>query len=405
MHPNRCQRAAAEISRWFSAIVIGFLSWSFVPEEAHAFNIALDSKSIPGLNPKAPLVAHTLRITGRFEQGDGDKLRTMLAGLKAKTARIANQPLATAELSSSGGDLLEGLKVGYLFREFEVATLVRKGDICLSACAMAFLGGTASRQLPTPLPSRTIEIGGQVGFHNFTLDATVVQTETKGDTTAGIARGFGLGRAGASALIRYAADLGVDAGFIAQLLVRPPDTWIYIDTTEMFLTVGACPSGPEPPQGRLEQQAVNVCNHASGAGQVAEPSQAQPMSAREAKRYLLEQVQRNIASANVKGPLVGQLAGVLASRDDRLIDSVYSDLRAAGISLPEPVGRSFVVSGYTFGELQAECHVNLSASQPDKFDYVIVMRGVGISRSFTFPPPACPALFRYDSQQVLNPKR
>ena len=390
--------------RWLSAFAISVLCWSFAPE-TRALTITLDSRSIPGLTPKAPLVAHTLRISGRFEQGDGDKLRVMLAGLKNKTVRIANQPLATAELSSSGGDLLEGLKVGYLFREFEVATLVRKGDICLSACAMAFLGGTASRQSPTPLPSRTIEIGGQVGFHNFTLDATAVQSETKGDATAGIARGFGLGRAGASALIRYAADLGVDPGFIAQLLARPPDTWLYVDTDEMFLTVGACPSGPEPPLGRLEQQAVNVCNHASGGAGVAEASQAQPMSAREAKRYLLEQVQRNIASANVKGPLVGQLAGVLASKDDRLIDSVYADLRAAGISLPEQVGRSFIVSGYAFGELQADCHVNLLGGDPNKFDFVLIIRGVGLSRSFALPPPMCPALFRYDGQQVINPKR
>ncbi len=390
--------------RWLWAFAIGFLYWSAVPE-AHAFNITLDSKSIPGLSPKAPLVAHTLRITGRFEQGDGEKLRAMLAGLKAKTARTPGQPLATAELSSSGGDLFEGLKVGYLFREFEVATLVRKSDICLSACAMAFLGGTASRQPPAPFPSRTIEIGGQVGFHNFTLDATMVQSETKGDATAGIARGFGLGRAGASALIRYAADLGVDPGFIAQLLVRPPDTWIYIDTTEMFLTVGACPSGSESPLGRLEQQAVNICNHASGGAGVAEASQARPSTVRDAKRYLLEQVQRNVESANVKGPLVGQLAGVLASKDDRLIDSVYSDLRAAGISLPEQVGRSFIVSGYAFGELQAECSVNLSGSDPNKFDFVLILRGVGLTRTFALPPPMCPGLFRYDSQQVLNPKR
>jgi hypothetical protein len=390
--------------RWFAAFAIGFLCWSFEPE-ARAFNLTLDSKSIPGLTPKAPIVAHTLRITGRFEQGDGDKLRVMLAALKAKTARIANHPLATAELSSSGGDLFESLKVGYLFREFEVATFVRKGDICLSACAMAFLGGTASRLPPLPMPSRTVEIGGQVGFHNFTLDATVVQTETKGDTTAGIARGFGLGRAGASALIRYAADLGIDAGFIAQLLVRPPDTWSYVDTNEMFLTVGACPSGPEPPLGRLEQQAVNVCNHASGGANLAEASQARSVTARDAKRYLLEQVQRNIQSVNVKGPLVGQLAGVLASRDDRLIDNVYSDLRAAGISLPEPVGRSFIVSGYVFGELQAECHVNLSGSEPNKFDFVLIIAGAGLSRPLAVPPPMCPALFRYDGQQVLNPKR
>ncbi len=389
---------------WLSACAIGFLCWS-IGWEARAFNITLDSKSIPGLTPKAPLVAHTLRITGPFQQGDGDKLRSMLAGLKAKTSRISGQPLATAELSSSGGDLFEGLKVGYLLREYEVATLVRKGDICLSACAMAFLGGTASRMPPAPLPSRTIEIGGQVGFHNFTLDATVVQNETKGDATAGIARGFGLGRAGASALIRYAADLGVDPGFIAQLLARPPDTWIYINTNEMFLTAGACPSGREPPLGRIEQQAVNVCNHASGEAGVAEASQARPVTPRDAKRYLLEQVQRHIERVNIKGPLVGQLAGVLASKDDRLIDSVYSDLRAAGITLPEQVGRSFIVSGYAFGELQAECHVNLSGSEPNKFDFVLIITGVGLSRPLALPPPMCPGLFRYDGQELINPTR
>ena len=129
------------------------------------------------------------------------------------------------------------------------------------------------------------------------------------------------------------------------------------------------------------------------------------MTARDAKRYLLEQVQRNVQSVNVKGPLVGQLAGVLASRDDRLIDNVYSDLRAAGISLPEPLGRSFIVSGYVFGELQAECHVNLSGSEPDKFDFVLIIAGAGLSRPLAVPPPMCPALFRYDGQQVLNPKR
>jgi len=392
------------MARWILAFAIGFMCWSLVGQ-ARAVTISLDSKSIPGLTPKAPLVTHTLRITGRFENGDGDKLRGVLAGLKTGTTRTASQPLATVELSSSGGELLEGLKVGYLFREFEVATLVRKGDVCLSACALAFLGGTVSRLPPTPLPSRHIEIGGQVGFHNFSLDSSSVRNETKGDTTAGIARGFTLGRAGASLLIRYATDLGVDPGFVALLLVRPPDTWVYIDTNEMFLTVGACPSGLAPPLGRLEQQAVNVCNHASGWTSVAEPSQARSISAREAKRYLLEQVQRNIESVNVKGPLVAQLAGVVASKDDRLIDSVYSDLRAAGILLPEQTGRSFVIAGYSLGELQVDCHVNLSVSQPDKFDFILIIGGAGLSRPFALPPAMCPGLFRYDRKEVINPRR
>jgi hypothetical protein len=73
--------------------------------------------------------------------------------------------------------------------------------------------------------------------------------------------------------------------------------------------------------------------------------------------------------------------------------------------LPEQVGRSFIVSGYMFGELQAECHVTPSTSQPEKFDCVLVVRGVGLCRPFTFPPPMCPALFRYDTLEVLNPRR
>ncbi|MGQ3296583.1 hypothetical protein [Reyranella sp.] len=62
----------------------------------------------------------------------------------------------------------------------------------------------------------------------------MIQNETKGDAMAGIARGFGLGRAGASALIHYAADLGVNARFIAQLLVRPADTWLRYDGQEVL---------------------------------------------------------------------------------------------------------------------------------------------------------------------------
>jgi hypothetical protein len=64
-----------------------------------------------------------------------------------------------------------------------------------------------------------------------------------------------------------------------------------------------------------------------------------------------------------------------------------------------------MVSGYAFGELQAECHVNLSGGEPNKFDFVLIISGVGLSRPLALPPPMCPGLFRYDGQEVLNPRR
>lgn len=380
-----------------------FLLWH-VTTAANAGSIALDTKSIPGLNPKTPIVVHTLRLTGRIDVGDADRLRAMLTRLRASRVGATDQPLATIELSSSGGDLLEAIKVGYLLREFDVATLVRRGDICLSACAIAFLGGTSSHLPPQPVPSRTIEIGGQVGFHNFSTDASSIRRETRDDTDAGIARSFGLARAGASAILRYTADMGIEPGFVARMITLPPDTWLYVDTNEQFLHVRACPIGLEAALDRPEQQAVNVCNHSTGWFSPATPAQLSPMSARQAKRHLLEHVQRNVEAFNVKGPLVAQLAAVLASRDDRLIDGVYADLRAAGIPLPEPHGRDFHVEGYVVGAYRLACHVSLSLGDPDKFDVVIIGPSA-LQDAFHRPPHACPRLFRYGREEMINPRR
>lgn len=49
--------------------------------------------------------------------------------------------------------------------------------------------------------------------------------------------------------------------------------------------------------------------------------------------------------------------------------------------------------------------MNLPGSEPDKFDFVLIITGVDLSRPFALPPPMCPGLFRYDGQEVLNPKR
>jgi len=389
--------------RWLFSCLAGILFWH-VATAANAGSISLDTKSIPGLNPKTPITIHTLRLTGRIEVGDADRLRAMLTRLRAARVGGTDQPLATIELSSSGGDLLEAIKVGYLLREFDVATLVHRGDTCLSACAIAFLGGTSSHLPPQPVASRTIEVGGRVGFHNFSTDASTIRRETRDDTEAGIARSFGLARAGASALLRYAADMGIEPGFVARMITLPPDVWQFVDSNEQFLDVRACPVGLEAPLDRPEQQAVNICNHSTGWFSSATPAQLRAMSAPQAKRHLLEHVQRNIEAFNVKGPLVAQLAAVIASRDDRLIDGVYADLRAAGLALPEPHGRDFHIDGYVVGNYQLACHVSLSLGNPDRFDVVIIGPSA-LQRAFRAPPRACPRLFRYGREEMLNPRR
>lgn len=365
--------------------------------------LTVDSKTIPGLTAKSPIVSHTIRLSGPIEEGDADRLRVLLARLKKTAPPTSDRPL-TIELSSIGGDLYEGLKIGYLLREYSVATVVRAKDLCLSACALAFLGGTANRTGPLFVPSRSIEIGGQVGFHNVILSANSDRLPEPKGGQEGLAAGFSMARGGAAALVRYASTMGIDALFISYLLGRSPEQWEYVDTAGRFITLQTCPIG----LGRIRESpavtATNICNNSTAGITPATASQARQLTPREGKRHMLEHVQQNIESFSVKGPLVLQLRAVLAARDDQLVDAVYNDLRSAGIPLPEPLGAFFMVSGYLAGPYSLECHVSFSRDNPDRFD--IVLQGPeGVLKPFQSPPAACPGLFLYDKDDMLNLRR
>lgn len=367
-------------------------------------NFEVNTRSVPGLTARSAITTHTLRLTGMIEEGDAERLRAILAGLKAKTPPAPGKPLATIELSSRGGDLLEGFKLGYLFREFDVATVVRKGDSCLSSCALAFLGGTISHLPPNLELGRSLEVGGSLGFHNFYLNPNHERSRSAASPQEGIAKGFNEARGGAAVLARYIAFMGIDAGFIARMLGRPPEEWEYVSSAATFIDLKICPVGFERPPVPPQTVAVNICNNATGWFTPPSALRARYLTAGEAKRHLLEEIRRNIESFNVKGPLAAQLGAVLASRDYGLIDSVYADLRRAGLVLPDIVGTTYLVSGYSAGAYGLECLVSFQSDNPDKFDLVLDGPGGG-SKAVNQPPPLCPGLFAHDRDDTLNPGR
>ena len=254
------------------------------------------------------------------------------------------------------------------------------------------------------MPSRSIEIGGQVGFHNFSLNPNSEQLPSATSGREGLVVGFGVARGGASALVRFAATMGVDPSFVARLLGRSPEQWEYVDTVQAFITLQACPLGLERPRASPPALAANICNNATVGFSPASPSQARQFSSRDGKRHMLEQVLQNVESFSVKGPLVAQLRAVLALRDDQLLDAVYNDLRSAGIPLPELLGTFFDVTGYMAGDYSLECQLSFSRDNPDRFN--VVLQGPdGAMKPLQTPPPACPGLFLYDRDDVINPKR
>jgi hypothetical protein len=91
----------------------------------------------------------------------GDALR-----LQTELARIDPRKRVAILLSSPGGLSSEGKALGRLFYNAKISTFVRGGNggVCMSACAMAFLGGRDSH---TGEPLRVVIQGGALGFHQF----------------------------------------------------------------------------------------------------------------------------------------------------------------------------------------------------------------------------------------------
>lgn len=381
-----------------AAILLGF----YAPE-AQAVNIETKTRLVSGAAPHSPVPATTIRVSGPFRQGDALAMKQVLARLATDTPKVPARPLATVELSSRGGDLDEGLAMGILFRDFNVATVVRQKDLCLSACALAFLGGTSRHDASGRSPNHSLEHGAKLGFHAFYLNPNSAQSPTTTDPVRGRQQGFSEAMVATSAVILYAAELGIDPRFVASMLTKRQDEFAYVNTTEEFLALKVCPIGLERPAISPAEQALNICNHSTGWTDPATLSQVRAMTPRQAKRHMLENIQQNMTSLKVSGALSDQLASYAVMRDERSIDKLYDDLRAAGVRLPEIVGPVFEVSGYRSGGQEVQCFASLSTDDPNRYS-VALRRPAKWSHPDRSAPRDCRGLYLHDRDAVINPR-
>ena len=365
---------------------------------AHAAEIEIRNERSASPTPNHATTEPILRLTGMLRQGDSQKLRSTLTKLKGGATSAAAGTQVTVELSSLGGDLHEGLRAGYLFRELGVATVVRKGDICMSACALAFLGGAPGSSERTAC--RRLEVGGKLGFHSFWLNPNSAVAD---DRAGARQQGFTEALAGATAVMRYAADLHIDSRFVAGMMATPSDAFVFINTVEDFLTLGICPAGLGRPPLSPAEQALNICGHSTGWAERSGSARITPMTAAQARRYILENVQQNMLLLDVKGALSTQLASYSVMRDERAIENLYADLRAAGVRLPRIVGPVFEIDGYRIGESVTQCFVSLSLDDPDQFQ-VAVRRPKIWAHPGASAPNGGRRLFLYARDAVINPR-
>lgn len=363
---------------------------SLPPSGPQGYFLRTDAREVP-----------RLRLTGMIEAGDAENLREQLIKLQASSPAKPGIPLATIELSSLGGNLSEGVRIGELLRSFKVVALVRKQDVCLSACALALLGGNTVRTAAAYPSDCNVEIGSKVAFHNFFLDRSALRSVTHDDPVASRLQGFADARGGAAMLIRYAADMGLPPAFVANLMARPVDEFQYLETIGEFLTLNLCLVGLERPALPMSHQAVNVCNNSLATPAPLSAFIVGPITAPQARRYMLERVQDGMNAARTRGKLADQLATWSVMRIKEEVDKLYDDLRAAGVALPELVGPIFEVSLNQSGHVRPACYVSLSTTDPDRYE--VVLQGErGLTEAIRKPPANARRMFLFDRLTVAN---
>lgn len=344
--------------------------------------------------------AFRLRMTGMIEPGDGDRLGDILGRQAAAAPGRPNDILGTIELSSMGGNLADGFQIGMLLRKYNMIAVVRRSDLCMSSCALAFLGGNVHHVEPDHRPECNLEIGGKVAFHNFFLNRNGLRETTSSDPVESRLQGFTDARGGAAMLIKYVGDLGLPPNFVASMMGRPVEEFQYIETVGQFLSFRVCPIGIDRPQIPIDMQAINICNNSMGG---AEPRVATSIPQAQARRYMLQRILENMQSSKAKGRLAAQLTSRAVMRVEEESDRLYDDLRAAGVALPDIVGPTFEIGKKVAGAYEVSCYVSLSPDDPDNYD-VVVQGPRGLAEPPKLPPQNSRRLFLFDRNAVINPR-
>ena len=165
--------------------------------------------------------------SGIIESGDNFQLQVLLDELVASGAHEFDR--YKIEMDSIGGSLSEALLIGRVLNKFGVATIIRGNAQCLSACAIAYLGGTLNYAVAQGT-GRFLEEGAKLGFHGFSAkdDRVVVANET-----LKVARIF-------NGLIgEYTNELdSIDFGWLSVALTFSEDKFRFVNRFEDIFALG-----------------------------------------------------------------------------------------------------------------------------------------------------------------------
>ncbi|MBX3529494.1 MAG: hypothetical protein KF849_02735 [Rhizobiaceae bacterium] len=164
-----------------------------------------------------------IELSGKIRRGDVQKLASL----------IEEDDSAIVFLNSTGGDYREGLALARLIKERKVRTTLAPGVNCLSACAIAFLGGSAYGEEGSEPFARSIDITSRLAFH-----APFIEVETGTLTPQSVERAYDHAIRTVTDFVRAAADFGIDADVAADMMTPQREKLYQVETVRDLRRVG-----------------------------------------------------------------------------------------------------------------------------------------------------------------------
>ena len=174
-----------------------------------------------------------LSLTGNIIEGDDIQLEKIIANYADYKGPVFSRGLLF--LNSGGGDFLAGVDLAKMIRKHGIATHILAGTQCLSACALAFLGGSGFSELRPPYEfyRRTMDPGARVGFHAPFLERSTLDQFGKGGDLQGIE---GITRYNVTALARFFREFNVSSSVVPDIAQLAQGELFFISTVQdLFL--------------------------------------------------------------------------------------------------------------------------------------------------------------------------
>ncbi|MEX0347340.1 MAG: hypothetical protein AB3N20_20635 [Rhizobiaceae bacterium] len=206
-------------------------AWLMLFANAHSAEVRLvsvkENDNYTSTDPNCNIV-----LSGVIDKGDAKRLSAVISENLIDSDRMRKVFFPVICMNSPGGSFTEAIKIISIIDDLAIGTMVRNGDKCESACALAFMAGNYPEEGNT-YPWRMMHPGASVGFHAPDLTLAPGQYNERD-----VARAYQVALQTVSQTIEKLVMESIDGNrrmapsLLAAMLATPADQMHRVDTVD-----------------------------------------------------------------------------------------------------------------------------------------------------------------------------